>query len=174
MALFGPTKAFLCSLVGVILGSITAFLIGRKVGYKAVAWIVGKEDLDKWLKKMKGKDNFILTAMFVLPLFPDDILCFIAGLSSMSWQYFVAMTVIARALGIAGTCYSLNFIPFNTWWGILIWIVLFALVIAAFVLLYKRMDAVSAWFSKKFRKGRSRKREEKGEEKKEEDDGTER
>ena len=174
VALFGPTKAFLCSLVGVILGSITAFLIGRKVGYKAVAWIVGKEDLDKWLKKMKGKDNFILTAMFVLPLFPDDILCFIAGLSSMSWQYFVAMTVIARARGIAGTCYSLNFIPFNTWWGILIWIVLFALIIAAFVLLYKRMDAVSAWFSKKFRKGRSRKREEKGEEKKEEDDGTER
>ena len=152
VALFGPTKAMLCSLVGVILGSLTAFVIGRKVGYKAVAWIVGKEELDKWLKKVKGKDNFILTAMFVLPLFPDDILCFIAGLSSMSWQYFVAVTMIARSLGIAGTCYSLNFIPFNTWWGILIWVILIALVVASFVILCKKMDAINAWFRKTFRK----------------------
>ena len=57
VALFGPLKAMLCSLVGVILGSLTAFVIGRKLGYKAVAWMVGKDDLDKWQKKIKGKDN---------------------------------------------------------------------------------------------------------------------
>ncbi len=151
VALFGPFKAMLCSLVGIILGSLTAFIIGRKVGYKAVAWMVGKEDLDKWLKKVKGKDNFILTAMFILPLFPDDMLCFVAGLSSMTWQYFVVMIVVCRAIGIAGTCYSVNFIPFNTWWGILIWIVLIALIVVAFIFLYKNMDAINNWFTKKFR-----------------------
>lgn len=154
VALFGPTKAMFCSLVGIILGSLTAFIIGRKIGYKAVAWIVGKDDLDKWLKKVKGKDNFILTAMFVLPLFPDDMLCFVAGLSSMTWQYFVVMIVISRILGIAGTCYSVNFIPFDTWWGILIWVVLIALLVTAFVFLYKNMDTVNEWFNKKLRVSR--------------------
>lgn len=157
VALFGPTKAMLCSLVGIILGSLTAFIIGRKIGYKAVAWMVGKEDLDKWLKKVKGKDNFILTAMFMLPLFPDDMLCFVAGLSSMTWQYFVVMIVFARLIGIAGTCYSVNFIPFNTWWGILIWAVLIAALVAAFVFLYKNMDAINSWFNKKFKFARRKK-----------------
>ena len=170
VALFGPLKAMLCSLVGVILGSLTAFVIGRKLGYKAVAWMVGKEDLDKWQKKIKGKDNFILTAMFILPLFPDDILCFIAGLSSMSWQYFVVMIVVSRLIGIAGTCYSVNFIPFNTWWGILIWGILIAALVVAFIFLYKNMDASNNWFNKKFRFARRGKMKENKDEKGEESD----
>lgn len=158
VALFGPFRAMLCSLVGVILGSLTGFVIGRKIGYKAVAWMVGKEDLDKWLKKVKGKDNFILTAMFILPLFPDDMLCFVAGLSSMTWQYFVAMIVFARTIGIAATCYSFDLIPFNTWWGLLCWAIIVAAVVAAFALLYKYMDKINDWFNKKFRVSRSSRR----------------
>ncbi|MGN1062576.1 MAG: TVP38/TMEM64 family protein, partial [Candidatus Scatosoma sp.] len=151
VALFGPFKAALCSFVGIISGSLVAFFIGRKIGYKAVAWMVGKEDLDKWLKKVKGKDNFLLTAMFVLPLFPDDILCFVSGLSSMTWQYFVVMITLARAMGIAATCYSVNFIPFNTWWGVLIWCALIALIVVSFIAMYKNLDALNEFFKKRFR-----------------------
>lgn len=121
--------------------------------------MVGEEQLDKWLKKVKGKDNLVLTVMFVLPLFPDDILCFVAGLSSMSWQYFTAIVLLARAVGIAGTCYSVNFIPFNTWWGIAIWVGIVALVVAVCVLLYKNMDRINGWFQKKFRRKRKKKSE---------------
>ena len=56
-ALFGPFRAMLYSLLGILCGSFTAFFIGRKLGYKAVAWMVGKETLEKWQKKLKGKDN---------------------------------------------------------------------------------------------------------------------
>jgi len=149
IALFGPFKTFLFSLMGILLGSVTAFFIGRKLGYKAVAWIVGKETLDKWQKKLKGKDNLILTMMFLLPLFPDDVLCFIAGLSSMSNRYFLLMVFITRIIGIAGTCYSFNFIPFDTWWGLLIWGVFFAAIITAFLLIYKYMDKIQR-FLKRF------------------------
>lgn len=151
VALFGPTLAMICSLIGVIAGSLTAFIIGRKIGYKAVSWVVGEENLDKWLKKVKGKDNFVLTLMFLLPLFPDDILCFIAGLSSMTWQYFVAMISVSRILAIAATCYSVNFIPVGTWWGALFWILAIAGVIVLFVVLYKHLDELNAWFKRKFR-----------------------
>ena len=157
VALFGPMRTFLYSFIGVTLGSLTAFVIGRKFGYKAVLWMVGKEDLDKWQKKIKGKDNFVLTAMFLLPVFPDDILCFIAGLSSMTWQYFFIMIVLSRLCAILTTCYSVNFIPFNTWWGISIWITFILLIILIFILLYKYLDQINAWFNKVFKRKKSKK-----------------
>ena len=44
----------LYSFIGIFAGSVVAFAIGRCLGYRVVCWIVGKEDLDKWLKKIKG------------------------------------------------------------------------------------------------------------------------
>lgn len=154
VALFGPFYTALYSLLGIMLGSLTAFVIGRKLGHKAVAWMVGEDSLQKWQKKLKGKDNFILTLMFLLPLFPDDILCFIAGLSSMSFLYFIIMVFVCRALAIATTCYSINFIPFDTWWGLCIWGALFIGVIVAFILIYKNLDKIQAAFKKRFKKNK--------------------
>ena len=152
LALFGPLKTILYSLIGIIFGSITAFFIGRKLGYKAVAWMIGKEELNKWQKKLKGKDNLILTVMFLLPMFPDDVLCFIAGLSSMTERYFLIMIIVSRIVSVSTTCYSIDLIPFNTWWGLLIWGILFAVIIIAFVLIYKNLDKIQERFQRKKRK----------------------
>lgn len=149
VALFGAFYATVYSFLGVLSASVVAFWIGRKLGYKAVSWAVGEETLEKWLKKVKGKDNLILTAMFILPLFPDDVLCFVAGLSSMSWKYFLTVVLLARAVGIAGTCYSVDLIPLDTWWGIALWIVIVLLVVISFVLLLKRADRLNEWFEKR-------------------------
>jgi len=148
VALFGPHFALIFSFIGIVLGSLTAFFIGRKFGYKAVVWIVGEEDLKKWQTKLKGKDNLLLTAMFLLPLFPDDVLCFVSGLSSMSVKYFIIMMLICRAIGITTTCYSLQFLPFDTWWGLLSWGIIYAVVIVGFIIFYKNMDKINVWIAK--------------------------
>lgn len=150
VALFGPFRSALFSFIGILLGSIVAFFIGRVVGYKAVCWIVGKDDLDKWLNKVKGKDYLLLSIMFLLPLFPDDILCFVAGLSSMTWIYFIVMIVITRAISVLTTSYSLDLIPFNTWWGLLIWGVIIAIIIITFWLVCKYSDKIDAFIKRKF------------------------
>lgn len=149
-ALFGPFKGSLLSLLGIVLGSLAGFFIGRYAGYRVVAWIIGKDTLDKWLKKVKGKDKLLLSAMFLLPVFPDDILCFVAGLSSMSVGLFLFVILLSRVLAIFSTSYSISLIPFNTWWGILIWAILFGLIAVLFVFLYKKSDAILGWFEKKF------------------------
>ena len=148
VALFGAFKTAVFSFIGIFLGSITAFFIGRKLGYKAVVWIVGSETLQKWQKKLKGKDNAVLTIMFLLQFFPDDILCFIAGLSTMSNRYFLAMVSLTRAVGILATCYSFDFIPWNTWWGILLWGILLALIVFSFLFVYKNMDKIQRAYKK--------------------------
>lgn len=147
VALFGPLKCSIFSFIGIFIGSVLAFGIGRWLGYKVVSWIVGKEDLDKWLKKIKGKDYLILSIMFLLPLFPDDVLCFIAGLSSMTWGYFLVMIFVTRALSITLSAYSFDTIPFTTWWGILCWVLIISAVVALFWLVCKYSDKID-WFIK--------------------------
>lgn len=144
IALFGPLKTAIYSLIGIVLGSITAFFIGRKLGNKTVSWIIGEEALKKWQKKLKGKDSLFLTVMFLLPVFPDDVLCFIAGLSSMTVKYFIVMILISRILAVFATCYSFTLIPINTWWGLTLWGVFLVAMLTAFVFIYKNMDRIQA------------------------------
>jgi uncharacterized membrane protein YdjX (TVP38/TMEM64 family) len=151
VTLFGPLQATVYSLIGIILGSITAFVIGRKLGNKAVRWMIGEDSLKKWQKKLKGKDNLFLTIMFLLPMFPDDVLCFIAGLSSMSTKYFLIMILISRLISISTTCYSVDIIPFNTWWGLLVWGILIVAIVMTFILIYKNMDAIQVKLGKRFK-----------------------
>ena len=151
VALFGPVRCIIYSFIGIVTGSIVAFAIGRWVGYKAVKWIVGKETLDKWLEKLKGKDYLILSLMFLLPMFPDDVLCFVAGLSSMTWGYFIIMIIVTRIIAVVSTAYSVGFSPFNTWWGILIWLALLALVILAFWLVCKYSDKIDGFIKNKLK-----------------------
>lgn len=157
VALFGPLKTAIYSLIGILLGSFVAFFIGRVLGYKVVKWIVGKETLDKWLKSIKNKDKVVLTFMFLFPFFPDDVLCFVAGLSSMSSTYFVIMITICRIISVVVSAYSLNgnVIPYTTWWGILLWIIVFALTAVFTVYLYKNGDKIEKFFKKRFRRRKS-------------------
>ena len=151
VAMFGPLKCAFFSFIGIVLGSVAAFAIGRWVGYKAVCWIVGQENLDKWLKKLKGKDYLILSLMFLLPLFPDDILCFVAGLSSMTWPYFLIMITVTRAISVFSTAYSFELIPFTTWWGLLIWALLLALIVLSFYLICKYYEKIDKFIKSKLK-----------------------
>ncbi len=157
VALFGPLQAFLYSFIGIMLGSLTAFFVGRNLGHKAVAWIVGRDTLKKWQTRLKGKDNFLLTLMFILPVFPDDILCFVAGLSSMSNAYFIVMLSISRVLSILTTCYSVQFIPFNTLWGAIVWGVFFAAVVVGFIIVYKYSNQIQGWLNRQKQKFQKKK-----------------
>ena len=146
VALFGAFWATIYSLIGILLGSISAFFIGRMLGNRAVAWMIGKETLAKWQKKLKGKDMLVLSLMFLLPLFPDDILCFVAGVSTMSTRYFLIVVLFARFIGIFATCYSIDFIPFTTWWGISIWVLFALIIIVSCIFIYKNMDKIQCFF----------------------------
>lgn len=147
VALFGTLPAILFSLIGILFGSFTAFYIGRKLGSKAVAWLIGKETMTTWQQKIKGKDNFFLTVMFLLPFFPDDVLCFIAGLSTMSDKYFLIMILITRLTTVTATSYTLQWIPLTEWWGLLIWGILILIVALTVVIVYKNLDKIQDYFT---------------------------
>ena len=63
---FGPWLAFIYSYVGMLLGAMFAFFLGRALGRPFVNWIVGNEEkVDEWIFKLKGKQNVVLFFMFI-------------------------------------------------------------------------------------------------------------
>lgn len=124
--LFGTFFGALISFGGIFLGSVTAFFIGRKFGVKAISFIVGKNSFTKYRKIFQGKDEFVLTVSFLLPFFPDDLLCFIAGLSSISKKRFIITIAITRFISVYVTAYSVSgkLLPYDTPLGVSVWIIL--------------------------------------------------
>jgi len=149
--LFGPFWGSVYSCIGIILGSIVAFYVGRLLGVRVVKWLIGEESLKKWLRAIKGKDRIVLTFMFIFPFFPDDVLCFIAGITTIKAKFFIGMIFVTRIISVFVSAYSMNnsIIPYNTWWGLLIWGVLFVVIAVVSYLLYKYGDRIERKFFKK-------------------------
>ncbi len=146
---FGPWITLIISLIAIVSGSIFSFFLGRKFGKKLIYWIAEKEDADKWRKKLeKGKYVFFLMMLF--PLFPDDILCLVAGaVSTMTYKFFIITNLITRPIAIATTCFlgSGKLIPFYGW-GIPVWIGLIMVGIILFYLSIKYQKQIESFIEK--------------------------
>lgn len=150
--IFGRWTAFVLSFFSVVLGSLIMFWIGRKCGRKFLNWLCGKEEADGWIKKIShGKYLFFLMMMF--PLFPDDILCVVAGVTDMSFSFFFWTNILSRGLGIACTVFfgSGTVIPFHGW-GLLIWGVIAIFVLGLFYLSIKYQDKIDELLKNFFKK----------------------
>jgi uncharacterized membrane protein YdjX (TVP38/TMEM64 family) len=149
--LFGPFWGAVYSYIGIVIGSIVAFFIGRIFGVKVASWLVGRDNLEKGLKTIKGKDKIILTFMFLFPLFPDDILCFVAGITTIKPLFFIVMILITRLISIFVSTYSMNnsIIPYTTWWGIILWICFIAITVLLAIYIYKNGEKIEKFFKRK-------------------------
>ena len=149
---FGPWKAFLFSYLGVLIGSIIMFYIGRKAGRKFLCWLAGPDNCEKWIDKMShGKYLFFLMMLF--PLFPDDILCVVAGLTDMSFSFFFWTNILARGIGIASVVFfgSGRIIPFSGW-GLVVWGVIVLVVAVLFYLSIRYKDKLDETFEQMFKR----------------------
>lgn len=143
-ALYSTWESLLLSCIGLWAGSLFAFFLGRTFGVKLVKWVVGDEMLLKYTSLVKGRDKAMLVYMFIFPMFPDDVLCMIAGLTTMSYPTFIAVQLISRPLNVAGTIFLVDYvtaIPF-TGWGIALWVVIAILFIGVFVLMWKYAERI--------------------------------
>ena len=148
--LFGLGWSFLYSYIGLILGSIVAFAMGRLVGRPFVNWIAGSsEKVEEWLKKLKGKEKILLFFMFFFPFFPDDLLCAVAGLLPISWIEFLIMQLITRATSVGGTLLFVSgeFIPYHGW-GLFLIILIGIIFIFLFALSMKNANEINDMLSR--------------------------
>ncbi len=100
---FGPVWGLVYSYIGISIGSFIAFSISKHYGMPLVRKFVSKKKLDKymnWLEKGHKFDKF-LTLMILFPVAPDDILCFLAGLTKMKFKKFSVIILLCKPPAIA-------------------------------------------------------------------------
>lgn len=149
--IWGALPATLIASAGVLAGSVINYAIGKFWGKKAVVWIAGEETTEKYSAYFGKKGKGIFLIMQILPFFPDDILCMVAGLTSMNFAFFAVTIILVRPFVIAAYCYlgSGTIIPFEGW-GIAVWIVIFAVCVALAILSFKYQDKIEGWLVSKF------------------------
>lgn len=107
--LFGSAKGFVYNYIGIVLGSALAFLISKHYGTPIIEVLFGKslrEKYSKWTNHANFARLFALAIFF--PFAPDDILCYIAGTTNMSFSYFLTTIVLGKPLSIAAYSFGLN------------------------------------------------------------------
>jgi uncharacterized membrane protein YdjX (TVP38/TMEM64 family) len=114
--LFGTTGGFLCNYIGISAGSLIAFLLARHLGMPFVRQVVSQEQYDRYVGWLAGKRYYtlVLGLAILLPLAPDDFLCYFSGLTGMSFRKFTWIILLAKPwciLAYSVACGSL--IPFG-------------------------------------------------------------
>ena len=91
VVIFGPWEGLLYNCVGTALGSCLNFWLARKWGQPLVRHLMDDGTREKYLGWLQEGKKFhrLFAWAILLPFFPDDALCLIAGLSPMGWRRFL-------------------------------------------------------------------------------------
>ncbi len=110
--LFGAAGGFWCNYISISLGSIIAFFLAKWLGMSLVKMMVSEEKYHScvaWVEKKKCF-TWLLFLSILLPLAPDDFLCYFSGLLGMGNRKFVGIILLAKPWCILA--YSIAFAYF--------------------------------------------------------------
>jgi uncharacterized membrane protein YdjX (TVP38/TMEM64 family) len=95
--IYGPWLGVVYSLIGIALGSASDFFIARALGRPFVEVYIRKETVGKFDGAISGSGGLAaLFFLFLLPGTPKDALCYIGGLSTISFPLFLLVSLFGR------------------------------------------------------------------------------
>ncbi len=90
--IFGSYLGSLYSLIGITIGSFFTFYLAKKLGRPFVETIVHKKHINKFDNIEETNLTMTLFILFLLPAIPNDVFCYVAGLTKLSYKkYFLAL-----------------------------------------------------------------------------------
>ncbi|WP_025730467.1 TVP38/TMEM64 family protein [Atopobacter phocae] len=100
--LFGNYVGYLLNLVPILIGSYINFYLARRYGRPFVYTLLGFKQYKRairWLNKGEYFKRFFTIAMF-FPLSPDDVLCYVAGLSDLNRKQFSTILLLSKPFNL--------------------------------------------------------------------------
>lgn len=101
--LYGFWGGFLISWLSLVLGGEMAYLLARKFGRPFAERWISPEILSRWDKAAAGQGIGFFAVMLVMPLVPNDAMCYVAGLGTISHRRFTTANLLGRGLACAIT-----------------------------------------------------------------------
>lgn len=95
---YGFLPGFLISWLGLVIGGQLAFELARRYGRNFAERWVSPHILNKWDKASEGQGSGFFTISLVLPIFPNDAMCYVAGLGKISTRQFSLANSFGRAI----------------------------------------------------------------------------
>lgn len=97
-ALFGAGGGFWTNYIGISLGSIVAYTLARKLGTQMVNSMMDTRKYESCIEKINRSKSYpkLLFLAILLPMAPDNFLCYFSGLVNMPAGKFVAIILAAK------------------------------------------------------------------------------
>ena len=105
--IFGVWAGFLYNWIGRVIGTIIAFYLGKILGRKILKHVV-KESTMKKYDYLFDKGKSLLFLAYFLPIFPDDELSYLAGISAMRGKLFIPLIILGHISGSLSLAYIGN------------------------------------------------------------------
>ena len=151
IALFGANwKCFLATFVACFLSYLIIDALGRFGGSRLIIKIFGKEEYQKTEQLINEKGITYIPIMYLLPVFPDDMICLVVGSMKFKWWLHMLYAAIGKSVGIATVVFGVSIIPKDLFLPISVdklynWFVLIACLIVYVTMLFK----IAKWIDKK-------------------------
>lgn len=94
--LFGQWVGLLYSTIGLTLGSVVAFAVGRWLGARYVRKLVSADIWHKMGFIVEAEGAILCFIIFLMPGLPKDVTCYLFGLSPMPFWVFAVVSTLGR------------------------------------------------------------------------------
>src|SRR3989442_7010494 len=94
--LFGQWVGLLYSTIGLTLGSVVAFAVGRWLGARYVRKLVSADIWHKMGFIVEAEGAILCFIIFLMPGLPNDMTCYLFGLSPMPFWVFAVVSTLGR------------------------------------------------------------------------------
>jgi uncharacterized membrane protein YdjX (TVP38/TMEM64 family) len=101
--LYGFWGGFLLSWFSLVAGGELAFVLARRYGRPFAERWVSPQVLSRWNKFAEGQGIIFFSLSLVLPLMPNDAMCYVAGLGKISRPRFGVANMLGRGMACALT-----------------------------------------------------------------------
>jgi len=116
--LYGFWGGFLLSWTSLVIGGELAYFLARRYGYPFARRWISPDVLSRWDKAAEGQGVGFFTLSLVMPLVPNDAMCYVAGLGTISHRRFLLANMLGRGmaslLASAAGAFGSN-IPWQGW-----------------------------------------------------------
>jgi uncharacterized membrane protein YdjX (TVP38/TMEM64 family) len=148
--LFGLIPGILYSWLGLILGSTAALLLARYLGRPLVQRLIAPAALEKMDRLAENRGLVFFFLVFLMPGLPDDIACFVAGLTSLPLLALIAISAIGRLPSVVASVWLGTHAQELPWQS---WLILAGLTVVLALVAWRYgeqiQDAVLKWLARR-------------------------
>ena len=111
--MFGPWMSLLLNAICTVIGSLIIFYCVRIWGNRFLEAFVSEDKLNKYREFLNNDKNYkrfkrLFCIMILLPFAPDNVLCYIAGSTKMSFKEYCKLIILFKPWQLFLFCFGLD------------------------------------------------------------------